>query len=38
MVRPFTFRLAYEDGLWKLDGVSYGEGLFEFYMDIDEAE
>ena len=28
-VEPFTFRLAYEDNLWKLDGVSYGEGFFE---------
>lgn len=28
-VEPFTFRLAYEDNLWKLDGVSYSEGFFE---------
>lgn len=29
MIKPFTFRLAFEDGIWKLDGVSYGEGFFE---------
>ena len=29
MIKPFTVRLAYEDGFWKLDGVSYGEGFFE---------
>ena len=29
MVEPFTFRLAYEDDLWKLDSVSYSEGFFE---------
>ena len=29
VVMPFTFRLAYEDEIWKLDGCSYGEGLFE---------
>lgn len=28
-VKPFTFRIALEDGVWKLDGVSYGEGFFE---------
>ena len=28
MVMPFTFRLALEDGVWKLDGCSYGEGFF----------
>ena len=28
MVMPFTFRLALEDGTWKLDGCSYGEGFF----------
>lgn len=29
LVKPFTFRLAEENGVWKLDGCSYGEGLFE---------
>lgn len=28
MTKPFTFRLALEDGVWKLDGCSYGEGFF----------
>ena len=40
MTMPFTFRLAYEDDMWKLDGVSYGEGFFELmwlgYNDITE--
>lgn len=30
MIQPFTFSLAFEDDGWKLDGVSYGEGFFEF--------
>lgn len=29
LIQPFTFRLAFEDNTWKLDGVSYGEGFFE---------
>lgn len=28
MTEPFTFSLALEDGVWKLDGCSYGEGFF----------
>lgn len=28
MTEPFTFRLALNDGVWKLDGCSYGEGFF----------
>lgn len=29
IIMPFTFRLAREDDVWKLDSVSYGEGFFE---------
>lgn len=29
IIAPFTFTLALEDGVWKLDGCSYGEGLFD---------
>lgn len=34
MIKPFTFSIAWEDGLWKLDSVSYGEGFFEMYKMI----
>lgn len=37
IIKPFTFRLAYADGLWKLDGVSYGEGFFEL-MRLDDTQ
>ena len=29
MIKPFTFRLAEDNGVWKLDGCSYTEGLLD---------
>ncbi|MCH5193520.1 MAG: hypothetical protein J1F11_06130 [Oscillospiraceae bacterium] len=34
VTEPFTFRLAYEDGIWKLDGCSWGEGLFYSFIGL----
>lgn len=35
LIEPFTFQLAYEDGKWKLDGVSYGEGFFYWIIGLE---
>ncbi|MCH5349355.1 MAG: hypothetical protein J1E40_08540 [Oscillospiraceae bacterium] len=34
VTEPFTFRLAYENGIWKLDGCSWGEGLFYYFIGL----
>lgn len=36
LIEPFTFKLAYEDGKWKLDGVSYGEGFFYWIIGLED--
>ncbi|MDE6592195.1 MAG: hypothetical protein K2K57_03920 [Oscillospiraceae bacterium] len=38
MTKPFTFRLAFEDDIWKLDGVSDGESFFGSYFFGGERE
>lgn len=35
LICPFTFRLALEKGVWKLDGCSYGEGLFYWFIGLE---
>lgn len=35
LIEPFTFRLALEDGVWKLDGCSYGEGFFYWIIGLE---
>lgn len=31
VIAPFTFTLANDNGVWKLDGCTYGEGLFDLF-------
>ncbi len=33
MIKPFTFRIALEDDIWKLDGVSDGESFFSYFFN-----
>ncbi len=35
LICPFTFRLALENGVWKLDGCSYGEGFFYWFIGLE---
>jgi len=35
LICPFTFRLALENGVWKLDGCSYGEGFFYWLIGLE---
>ena len=35
VIVPFTFSLANDNGAWKLDGCTYGEGLFDLFVQTE---